>query len=221
MLGNIRIFCRWLVARKHLAHDPTEGIERRRSKRGLPETLRPENAALLLRDVEATDPKWVPYVASCLFGAIRPSTRNGEACRLDADLRAGKTVFHDGGIEVRGKANGVRILPWEMCGPLKKWLNAYPPDPGLWPCENGRQAEREWAKVRARHNLGADVLRHTGISAMVYAPNATFTKIAIAAGNSESMIRKHYLGRWTESDTKALWSVLPDSDRGHQIAGRK
>jgi integrase len=210
LLGDIRTFCRWAVGRGHLVSDPTDGLERRKVRaESLPATLTPAAVGALLRDLEATAPGWVPYAALCVFAGLRPGTREGEANRLDADLRAGKVLLHAGGVEVRGKAHGVRIVPWSMCGPLKAWLDAYPPKPGLWPLDSAPKAERAWEAIRARHGLSADVLRHTAISAMVYAPGSSFAQVAAAVGNSEAMIRRHYLGRWTAEATAELWALRP------------
>jgi len=151
----------------------------------------------------------VPYAALCVFAGLRPGTREGEANRLDADLRAGKVLLHSGGVEVRGKAHGVRIAPWGMCGSLKARLEAYPPKPGLWPLDSAPKAERAWEAIRARHGLSADVLRHTAISAMCYSPGASLAQVALAVGNSEPMIRRHYLGRWTAEMTTELWALKP------------
>lgn len=214
LLGNIRTFLRWMVSREYLAADPTEGIERRRLQRHLPDILPPDKAECLLRDVEASSPEWLPYLACCLFGAIRPGTRAGEALRLDSDLRAGRTVLHPGGVEVHGKAHGTRIVPWSLTGPLRSWLAAYPPKEGLWPARSGPQAERWWAEIRDRHALSPDILRHTGISAMCYAPGASLAQVAIAVGNSETMIRRHYLGRWSAEDTARLWGIRPGRPEG-------
>lgn len=209
LLGDVRTLCRWAVSKKHLAEDPTANIERRRIKRGLPEILRPAQAEALIRDVEKNNPGWVPYLCISLFGATRPGLREGEASRLNAALRKKQNVIHAGGIEIDGKANGIRIVPWSLAGPLEEWLKAYPPKNGIWPCKSDTIAEREWAKIRTRHSLAADVLRHTGITAMAYAPEGSLAQVAIAAGNSEAMIRKHYLGRWSKEDTARLWSIKP------------
>jgi integrase len=214
LLGGIRTFCRWCVTRKYVQADPTDGMERRKIRRGLPEVLTPDRAESLVRDVEATEPAWIPYLALCLFGGIRPGTRAGEACRLDDDLRNGRKVFHPGGVELKGKANGVRILPWRLTGPLREWLDCFSPSPGLWPCETTTQAERAWAKIRERHGLSSDILRHTAISAMAYAPGASLAALAIAAGNSEAVIRRNYLGRWSPEDTVHLWAIKPALDLG-------
>lgn len=209
LLGDVRTFCRWCVAKKHLTDDPTNTIERRRIKRGLPEILRPAQAEALIRDVEKNNPAWVPYLCFCLFGAMRPGLREGEASRLNAAIREKQNVIHAGGFEISGKANGIRIVPWSLTGPLKEWLTAYPPEKGIWPCESDTIAERDWAKIRKRHSLSADVLRHTGITAMAYAPEMSLAQVAIAAGNSETMIRKHYLGRWSKEETVRLWAIKP------------
>jgi len=209
LLGDVATFLEWLKTRGYVAENPAAGMERRRVVRGLPAILKPEQVATLLRDMEKTDPAWIPYAAICCFAGVRPGLRSGEAFRFDQMLRGGREVIHPEGFEIHGKANGVRIVPWKLCGPLKEWLAAYPPKPGLWPSESPTAAERAWTKVRKRHGLSADVLRHTALSAMCYADGASLAQVAMVSGNSESMIRRHYLGRWSTEMTAALWGLLP------------
>ncbi len=213
LLGDISTFLSWCVQKRHLSANPATEIERRKIARGLPQILQPSQVEALLRDLEKTDPAWLPYATMCVFCGLRPGTREGEANRLDADLRDGKSVIHPGGVEVYGKSNGTRIVPY--AGPLKTWLDTYLiPGKGLWPSSSATAAERAWAKIRKRHNLTADVLRHTAISAMCYAPQASLAQVAIAVGNSESMIRKHYLGRWSTTMTEALYAIQPTTAAG-------
>jgi hypothetical protein len=118
-------------------------------------------------------------------------------------------VLHPAGFEVDGKANGIRVVLWSICGPLKEWINAYPPAPGLWREATGMAAEKAFAPTRKKHGLTQDILRHTALSAMCHAPSASFAQVALAAGNSEAMIRRHYLGRWTPEMTQALYAIKP------------
>jgi hypothetical protein len=36
-----------------------------------------------------------------------------------------------------------------------------------------------------------------------------FADTALETGNSEQVIRKHYLGNWTEEQSKDFWSIRP------------
>lgn len=216
LLRDCRTFFLWAQApnRRYVALDPTATVEPRQHKDSIPVTLSPSQAEVFMHQVEKELPDWLPYASFCLFGAIRPAIRDGEAARLHEALTGKKTVLHEEGFDVDGKAHGIRLVPWAMCGPLRKWLDAYPlkPGQGLWPRSlSSEQATKEWAKVRARCQLDQDVLRHTGISAMSYAPGASLAGVALAVGNSESIIRKKYLGRWSEAKTTALWAILPNT----------
>jgi integrase len=211
LLGDTRTFFRWAVNEEIISEDPTARIQRRKVKRKIPATLLPERVESLFQDIVIACPGWIPYAAVCVFGAVRPSTREGEAFRLDQNLRNSVEVIRPGGIDVIGKVYGPRLVPWSVCGPLKEWLEAYPPSPGLWPSSSGTQAERAWAKIRKKHNLSEDVLRHTAISAMLHAPGASYASVAYAAGNSETMIRRHYEGRWSPELTQQLWAIRPSN----------
>ena len=216
LLGDCRTFFRWCVSKKYMAVDPAVDVPRRKVKDKLPTTLSPTEAAAFMQLVESQYPGWVPYAAFCLFAAIRPALRDGEASRLHAALVACQPVFHDDGFDIDGKAHGIRLVPWVVCGPLRAWLASYPipAGGGLWPVAlSPTAAEREWAKVRATCGIGQDVLRHTGVTAMCYAPGGSLAAASIAAGNSEAIIRKRYLGRWSSAKTAALWAILPSRPR--------
>jgi hypothetical protein len=63
-------------------------------------------------------------------------------------------------------------------------------------------------KFRAQFNLTHDVLRHTFIS-MFVAKFRSIGEAALQAGNSESIIRQHYLDLKTSSEAEAFFSILP------------
>jgi len=207
--GNLGAFFAWLMKRGFIPSNPVLSIDKRKIRRNAPTVLQPEAVERLMRDLEATAPAWIPYVALCVFGGMRPGTRFGEAARLDADLKAGNQVIFPDGIQVSGKANGIRLIRWDITGPLKAWLDAYPLKNTLWPAVSGQMAAKIFAPIRKRNGLTTDVLRHTAISAMLYAPKSSYAKVTDCAGNSEGMIRKHYRGKWSPELTTAMHAILP------------
>jgi hypothetical protein len=210
LIGDLGSFCKWCVKHEKMPSDPTELVEKPVKVRGkVATTLRPEVVAEHLAILEREAPEWVPYYAICVFAFIRPATRDGEVQRADAEIRAGdEVVFKDGFFVRIGKNGGSRTVPWKLTGPLREWLLAYPIDKGIFPFSEPTKAEREWSAWRTRFGLTKDVLRHTGISAACYS-GTSLAEIAIAAENSERMIRTHYLGRWSTEATEALWAIRP------------
>ena len=212
LVGDFRSFCIWCVKRGKMPSDPTALIEKEIKERGkLPTVLRPEEAAHHLSILESEAPEWIPYYAIALFAFVRPGTRDGEAQRIDGDLRNGETVVHKDGIYVPiGKNGGPRMIPWKFTGPLREWLLAYPPDRRLFPqqYDSPAKAERYWKPWRRRFSLSKDVLRHTGLSAAFYS-GASQNELNMAADNSPKMQKEHYVGRWCPEDTEQLWAIRP------------
>lgn len=96
-----------------------------------PDTLDPMQALKLLRWLQANAPQWVRYFVVCLFAGVRPDVREGEARRLDEDLRfpsrhLRRPAFDGYGLWVRGKTGKTRHVSWALCGPLRAWLTACP-----------------------------------------------------------------------------------------------
>jgi hypothetical protein len=60
---------------------------------------------------------------------------------------------------------------------------------------------------------------------MTYSGQMTLAEVAMALGNSETMLRRHYVGRWSREMSSAVWSLLPStpnqsaSQKTDEIAG--
>ena len=67
---------------------------------------------------------------------------------------------------------------------------------------------RELKAVRAKLKLSRDVCRHTFISMHVGAFKS-FADAAIESGNSEKIIRDHYLNTTAAPEAKAFWRIEP------------
>jgi integrase len=201
-----------------LTRSPVDSVPRRRSPRHRPppSVLQPLAALRLLRWVQSNAPEWVPYFAFCIFAGLRPCVREGEAHRLDEDMRnpvalGGLPALDQDGFWVRGKTGAMRHVSWSLCGPLRHWISAYP-SAGLIPDGlSYSQAERRLQAIRKRFGLTHDVMRHTGASAMLYVPGASFAAVAMALDNSERVLRKKYVGVWSAERSAALYGITPDS----------
>lgn len=213
--ADLSTFMSWCVKRGTIPVNVASHVAPRKRVRSVPSFLEPEAAVALMRDLEVHNPAWVPAVAMMLFGGVRSDMRDGEIRRLDYDLRSGHCVYK-GGIEIRGKT-GVRFLPWIACGPLEKWLEAYPPSSGILP--SMARAERDWTKIRKRHGLPKDVLRNTAVACMCY-NGMSCAEVSLALGLSAPMLR-HYLGQWSPEMTQAVHAILPIFTAGNRFGGTR
>jgi site-specific recombinase XerD len=204
-LENLRGFFGWMKARQWVERSPANLIEPKKVIRGLPEVLSASTARTLMEDVEANYPRFVPYFVLTLFGAVRAGVREGECQRLDALLRNGETPVRGGGLVIAGKTGRERIVPWTE--PLRRWLTAHPLGQELLP-DGENAAEAAISRIRAKHGLGRNVLRHTGITGMALSIDSIVTT-AIACDTSESIIRRHYLGQWTKAEAQDFYAISP------------
>jgi hypothetical protein len=65
---------------------------------------------------------------------------------------------------------------------------------------------------RKKHGLSHDELRHSFISYHVGAFRSV-SDAALEAGNSETVIKKHYLNIPTQDQGKAFWRIAPMASR--------
>jgi len=157
----------------------------------------------LLRAAESGAPSLLPWFSLQLFGCLRPS----EAERVSWS----QVNLRDGEIRLEGhqtKTNKPRVLP--VNDTLRAWLaQAANFKPGF-----SRRRFREIVAAAGITPWTQDVLRHTGISHLVRLRDS-FAEVAQIAGNSETMIRRHYLGRTTSDETARFFALRPTDGRAH------
>jgi integrase len=174
-----------------------------RSKRGSAATLSAQQAGDLMAHFEQFEGgRWIPYFALCLFAGIRPGVPDGEITKIrpaDVNLDTGLISISADASKVR-EPRRITILP-----NLAAWLRAYPLD--KFPIVVGDFQKRR-AKFRDQFHLTHDVLRHTFIS-MHVAKFRSMGEAALQAGNSESIIRKHYLNLKTPAEAEQFFGILP------------
>ena len=172
-------------------------------RRGSAITITAEQAARLMAHVETfRDGALVPYFALCLFAGIRPCVLCGEITKL----RPEHVRLDTGVIHIEPEVAKVRMKRLVTIQPnLAAWLRAYPLDRFSIIPTNATKMRR---KVIDSFDLTHDVLRHTFIS-MFVAKFRSMGEAALQAGNSETIIRKHYLDLKSKEEAEQFWGILP------------
>lgn len=202
--------------RRWVAVNPVKAIRQYDIARGLPQILTATQVRDLFAYLEtyAGPPRCkcrpgylVPYFALATFAGIRPSVTNGELRKLH-DLADKSRVIDEqiGVIRMTPdltKTNGLRQIAIQPN--LAAWLKLYPLKD--WPLMVENMPDHV-ARVRKHFKLGNDVLRHTFVSfhaAMFKSLGGT----AMEAGNSEAIIRRHYLNLVSSAEAGLFWSIFP------------
>jgi len=203
--GVLSTFFKFAVLQDWLPANPVLKIPHHRiaHRRGSAVTINAEQSEALMRHVEAFEGGiLVPYFALCLFAGIRPSVKDGEISKLQpASINLATGVIH-----IEPEVSKVRMKRLVAIQPnLAAWLRAYPLDRFPIIPLNATNLRR---RIFDRLGLTHDVLRHTFIS-MFVAKFRSMGEAALQAGNSESIIRKHYLDLKTKEEAEAFFSILP------------
>lgn len=203
--GIVSTFFKYAFHRGWIAENPMPKVPhyRIRRKRGSAVTFTTAQAAELMEHFETYEGgRWIPYFALCLFAGIRPGVPDGEITKIkpeDVNLDAGFISISADVSKVR-EPRRITIQP-----NLAAWLRAYPLT--KFPIVIGNFKKRR-EKFRDRFNLSHDVLRHTYIS-MFVARFRSIGEAAIQAGNSEAIIRKHYLDLKSTEEGAAFFEIMP------------
>lgn len=203
--GIVSTFFKFCFQRGWIAENPIPKVPhyRIRRRRGMAQTFSIAQAQALMGHFETFEGgRWVPYFALCLFAGIRPGVPHGEITKLKADA----VNLEAGVINVSAEVSKVREPRRVTIQPnLAAWLRAYPLD--KFPLVVGNFQKRR-LKFAKEFGLTHDVLRHTFIS-MFVAKFRSIGEAAIQAGNSESIIRRHYLDLKTTVEAEQFFGILP------------
>jgi integrase len=203
--GILFTFFKFAFCQDWVAANPLEKVPHLRiaHRRGSAKTLSAEQSEKLMRHVEKIDGgALVPFFALALFAGIRPCVRTGEILKLKPEhvrLDTGVILIEPEVSKVRMKRN-VTIQP-----NLAAWLTAYPLDRfPIIPVN----LQHERAAIAKAFELSHDIMRHTFIS-MHVAKYRSMGEAALQAGNSESIIRKHYLDLKTPAEAEQFFGIMP------------
>ena len=202
--GVVSSFLRFALQRDWIADNPLSKIPPRRirRRRGCAVTFSASQVTGLMAFVEEHYPTAVPFFALCMFAGIRPCLRTGEILRLQpAHFKLEANLIRiDGEVSKVREPRNVAIQP-----NLAAWLQAYPLK--KFPIIPANlQHIRE--KVAKKFPLSHDIMRHTFIS-MFVAKFRSIGEASLQAGNSESIIRKHYLDLKTTEEAELFFGILP------------
>jgi site-specific recombinase XerD len=203
--GLVSTFFKFAMQNDWILANPVEKTPHHRinHRRGSAVTITAETAAQVMEFVETFDGgNLVPYFAICLFAGIRPCIRYGEITRLKPE----SVKLATNAIHVEPDVSKVRMKRLVTIHPnLAAWLRAYPLDRYKIVPANSTNTRRV---VFAKFGLTHDVLRHTFIS-MFVAKYRSMGEAALQAGNSESIIRKHYLDLKSPAEAQKFFAILP------------
>ena len=203
--GILSTFFKFAFQKDWLATNPIEKTPHHKifRRRGSATTITAEQAAALMAHVETFKGGiLVPYFALCLFAGIRPCMLSGEIIKLKKEsIRLDTGVIH-----IEPEVSKVRMKRHvTIQSNLAAWLHTYSLDEYPIMPTNAVKMRR---KIFREFGLTHDVLRHTFIS-MHVAKFRSMGEAALQAGNSESIIRKHYLDLKTSAEAEEFFDIMP------------
>lgn len=202
--GLVSTFLKFCEQQEWVLVNPTKKVPYYRiaRRRGSAKTLSALQAQELMTYVEGfKGGRLVPFFALCLFAGIRPCLRTGEILRLKPE----HVDLETGVIRIEPDVSKVKELRRVTIQPnLVAWLKAYPLKkfPIIIP-----NLQKFRAKIAKRFGFTHDVMRHTFIS-MHVAKFRSLGEAALQAGNSESIIKKHYLDLKSASEAEQFFGIL-------------
>lgn len=204
-LADLQGFFKFCGRKKWLVHDPAASIEKPNVDDRATAILTAKQAAHLMHTAQETDSGLCAYLGLCLFAGVRPEeTRKLTDKHLDL-------THGDASIEIPASVSKTRQKRSVDISPnLLEWLNTY--DREL-PVKN---FDRRFKAVRERAGLlkgwENDVMRHSFGTYWV-SENRSIGDCAIQMGNSEAIIKKHYLATSTkkkmQAQSKKFWAIVP------------
>lgn len=204
ILSGFFEFCR---GRQYIKENPVSaivsyGASGRKKKVAVLEVKEARELMAFLEEHEGG--RLVPFYALALFAGIRPDWFNGEITKILPEHFRWKAGEIDLPAEITktGEERQVTIQP-----NLREWLRRYPikRHPIIFPgFQKANMRVRRKFKLMGRH----DVLRHTFVS-MFVGKFRSVAEAALQSGNSEHIIKKHYLKRVDKLWAERFWEIRP------------
>ena len=191
--------------RRWIGDNPAARVKKfKKLDRDIPETLTVEEAEALMRHVEDhTGGAMVRYFALALFAGLRTGP-TGELHKLARHPDRDKLIDMKTGvihitpeISKTGQKRQVMIRP-----NLRAWLERSASE--ILPKNHDRIVKA----IRAEKKLSHDELRHTFFSYHVGAFRSV-GDAALEGGNSESVIKTHYLNLMPRTEAEKFWQIAP------------
>ncbi|MDF9828511.1 integrase [Ereboglobus sp. PH5-10] len=203
--GLLSTFLKYAQQQDWIAVNPIGKVPHYRisHKRGSAATLTVKKAAELMEYIEGFHGgKLAPFFALCLFAGIRPDSERGEIAKLKPE----HVNMETGVIHIEPEVSKIDMKRNVTIQPnLVAWLRAYPLEKNPILVPNIKHLRTGIIK---KFGLSHDVLRHTFIS-MHVAKFRSMGDAALQAGNSEAIIRKHYLDVKSPAEAEAFFNIMP------------
>ncbi len=215
--GLVSTFFKYAFKKDWVVTNPVEKTPHHRinHRRGSAVTISAQQSRDLMAYLEEFENgALVPHFAICLFAGVRPCIRYGEISRLQAaSVRLDTMTIH-----IEPEVSKVRMKRLVTIHPnLAAWLRAYPLDQfPIIPANIPNTRRRIYKKFGLTH----DVLRHTFIS-MHVGKYRSMGEAALQAGNSEAIIRRHYLDLKTPAEAEEFFAIMPQRRRDPVAVARE
>lgn len=211
--ADINTFFNWCIKapRRWLSYNPVADVEKRKVTKGLPDRMSADEVAAVMKGAEAFDGgSLAGFMALAFFGGLRPSVDStavgeGEIYKLAKHPRRDEFInFGTEYIIMSPEITKTDLQRQVKMEPnLVAWLKRYP-------LRIPKNMAKKLSKLRELHGMKGrkDVTRHTYVSMHVGA----FDSVGLTAqqaGNSEAMIKRHYLNTVAKDEALRYWQVMP------------
>jgi site-specific recombinase XerC len=211
--ADLNTFFVWAMKapRRWITHNPVSDVEKRKVVRGLPDQMTAEQVAAVMKAAETFDGgSLAGFMALAFFAGLRPSIDSGkiglgEIYKLATHPRRDEFInFGTGYIIMAPELTKTSLQRQVKMEPnLVAWLKRYP-------LQIPRNMAKKISALRELQGMKGrkDVTRHTYVSMHVSAFDS-IGQTSQQAGNSEAMIKRHYLNVVSKDEALRYWRIAP------------
>jgi hypothetical protein len=213
--ADLHTFLGWCADKQHrwCAENPVSAVAKFKLGRGVPHVLTVPQARDLMAYVATFEEgAMAKFFALALFAGLR-SGPDGELLKLARHPERKKLLdLGRGVIHVQPEISKTHQYRQTTIRPaLHQWLTRF--DGEIWP----KNADRMVKHIRAHFDLAHDVLRHSFFSYLVCAEKSV-ERAALEGGNTEGILRRHYLNLANTAEAVDFWNILPpDARKGSKV----
>lgn len=198
-LGRLGALFSFAKRRGWITANPVDRVERIKIDRKPPSILTPVQAETALRGIRAHWPKTLPHVVLAMLAGIRPAEL-GKITWADVKLDQGIVTVSAAASKVRCRRI-VHLMPSTV-----EWLKLG----GQLPlsAQTRRRVNRRISRLLGLDRWPQDLMRHTAASYLL-AHHESPGKVSMILGNSEGILRAHYMELVSKEDCARFWAIRP------------
>lgn len=205
-LGRLSALFSFAWRKGYIGENPCLKVEKLRVERKSPAHLSVEQCQAILEYTERDNPRFLGWLALCLFVGLRPESEADIITWDEIDIDRQRIRIDS----AKTKTHRARIVDLNQCPPAAAWLTRAKEVGSELPIPHTprRRYLRKLRDALKLEEWPQDILRHTAAT-YLFARHQDAGKVAAFLGNSADILLRHYRALANQEEANRFFAIRP------------